>query len=201
MINLVQNLETCWYLSPPWGKEIPPLEVSLLEKVYVTTTKSFGYCCGIEWSAQGWSYEIVSGNDNLTVLGREIIGTGNLQLVTKEKPVFGLGELVEFRFHGDGPAIRIVQGIQLICDSWFYCTEWMSPEISENGNASGEEKMGQASYPTDPPSTQTSTPKKPAPFSKPFPRDEVFTFRDAIALGGASPIARVTDYDLERVRV
>ncbi|AUB44998.1 hypothetical protein COO91_11255 (plasmid) [Nostoc flagelliforme CCNUN1] len=29
--------------------------------------------------------------------------------------------------------------------------------------------------------------------------DEVFTFRDAIALGGASPIARVTDYDLERV--
>ncbi|MEH1923237.1 hypothetical protein [Nostoc sp.] len=61
--------------------------------------------------------------------------------------------------------------------------------------------MGQASYPTDPPSTQTSTPKKPAPFSKPFPRDELFTFRDAIALGGASPIARVTYYDLERVRV
>ncbi|MCC5600540.1 DUF1392 family protein [Nostoc favosum] len=23
MINLVQNLETCWYLSPSWGKEIP----------------------------------------------------------------------------------------------------------------------------------------------------------------------------------
>ncbi|WP_306297119.1 DUF1392 family protein [Nostoc sp. C057] len=37
MINLVQTLETCWYVSPPWGKEIPPLEVSLLEKVYVTT--------------------------------------------------------------------------------------------------------------------------------------------------------------------
>ncbi|MCC5633875.1 hypothetical protein LC613_41400 [Nostoc sphaeroides CHAB 2801] len=31
--------------------------------------------------------------------------------------------------------------------------------------------------------------------------DELFTFRDAIALGGTSPIARVTDYDLERVRV
>ncbi|MEJ6485323.1 DUF1392 family protein [Nostoc punctiforme UO1] len=26
MINQVPNLETCWYLSPPWGKEIPPLE-------------------------------------------------------------------------------------------------------------------------------------------------------------------------------
>lgn len=164
MINLVQTLETCWYVSPPWGKKIPPLEVSLLEKVYVTTTKSFGYCCGVEWSGKGWSYEIVSGNDNLTVLGREIIGTGNLQLVIKEKPVFCLGELVEFRFHGDGPPIRIVQGIQLICDSWFYTIEWMSPGISENG-------------------------------------DEVFTFRDAITLGGASLIARVTDYDLERMRV
>ncbi|MCL6753142.1 DUF1392 domain-containing protein [Nostoc sp. CCCryo 231-06] len=42
MINLVQTLETCWYISPLWGKEIPPLEVFLLEKVYVTTTKSFG---------------------------------------------------------------------------------------------------------------------------------------------------------------
>ncbi len=156
MINLVQTLETCWYVSPPWGKEIPPLEVSLLEKVYVTTTKSFGYCCGVEWSAKGWNYEIVSSNDNLIVLGREIIGTGNLQLVTKEKPVFELGELVEFRFHGDGSPARIVQGIQLICDCWFYCIEWMSPGISENG-------------------------------------DEVFTSRDSIA--------RVSDYDLERVRL
>ncbi|MEJ6485327.1 DUF1392 family protein [Nostoc punctiforme UO1] len=43
------------------------LEVSLLEKVYVTITKSFGYCCGVEWSAKGWSYEIVSGKDNLTI--------------------------------------------------------------------------------------------------------------------------------------
>ncbi|MCC5633874.1 DUF1392 domain-containing protein [Nostoc sphaeroides CHAB 2801] len=130
MINQVPNLETCWYLSPPWGKKIPPLEVSLLEKVYVTTTKSFGYCCGVEWSAKGWNYEIVSGKDNLTVLGRELIGTGKLQLVTKEKPVFELGELVEFRFHGDGPPARIVQGIQLICDSWFYSIEWMPKQFA-----------------------------------------------------------------------
>ncbi|NEU83627.1 DUF1392 family protein [Nostoc sp. UIC 10630] len=26
MINLIHTLETCWYVSPPWGKEIPPLE-------------------------------------------------------------------------------------------------------------------------------------------------------------------------------
>jgi hypothetical protein len=88
-------------------------------------------------------------------LGNELIGTGNLQSVTKEKPVFRLGELVKFRFHGDGPPIRIVQGIQLINDAWFYGIEWMSPAISEKG-------------------------------------DEVFGSRDSIA--------RVTDYDLERVQ-
>ncbi|MCC5661601.1 DUF1392 domain-containing protein [Nostoc sp. XA010] len=35
MTNLVQNLEQCWYISPPWGKRIPPLLVSLLERVSV----------------------------------------------------------------------------------------------------------------------------------------------------------------------
>ncbi|MEH2052310.1 DUF1392 family protein [Nostoc sp.] len=88
MINLVQTLESCWYLSPPWGKEIPPLEVCLLERVYVTTSKSFGYCCDMEWSDKGWSYEIACYNNSLTVLGREIIGTGELLTLTFEKPIF-----------------------------------------------------------------------------------------------------------------
>ncbi|AUB44126.1 Protein of unknown function DUF1392 (plasmid) [Nostoc flagelliforme CCNUN1] len=46
------------------------------------------------------------------------------------KPVFRLGELVEFRFHGDGPPIRIVQGIQLINDAWFYSVEWMPKQFA-----------------------------------------------------------------------
>ncbi|WP_242055625.1 DUF1392 family protein [Nostoc flagelliforme] len=86
----------------------------------------------------------------------ELIGTSNLQVGGITKPVFRLSELVKFRFHGDGPPIRIVQGIQLINDAWFYSIEWMSPAISEKG-------------------------------------DKVFTSRDSIA--------RVTDYDLERVRL
>ncbi|MBD6620008.1 DUF1392 domain-containing protein, partial [Komarekiella sp. 'clone 1'] len=49
MTNLVQNLEECWYISPLWGQDIPPLSISLLERVYLTTTKSFGYCYGVEW--------------------------------------------------------------------------------------------------------------------------------------------------------
>ncbi|MBG1268744.1 DUF1392 family protein [Nostoc sp. WHI] len=164
MTNLVQNLEQCWYISPPWGQRIPPLLVSLLERVYVKRVKAFGYCCGVEWSPQGWKYEINTCNDNISVWGSELIGTGNLRSplalaqpsLPQEKPVFRLGELVEFRFHGDGPPIRIVQGIQLINDCWFYSIEWMSPAISERG-------------------------------------DEVFTSRDSIA--------RVSDYDLERVRL
>lgn len=78
MTNLVQNLEQCWYISPPWDQPIPPLLVSLLERVDVKPAKAFGYCCGIEWSECGWKYEIVSGNDNITVWGNELIGTYNL---------------------------------------------------------------------------------------------------------------------------
>ncbi|MCC5661905.1 DUF1392 domain-containing protein [Nostoc sp. XA010] len=100
MTNLVQNLEQCWYISPPWGQRISPLMVNLLERrVYVKSAKAFGYCYGVEWSLQGWKYEINTCNDNITVWGSELIGTGNLRSLPQQKPVFGLGELVEFRFH------------------------------------------------------------------------------------------------------
>ncbi len=102
------------------------------------SAKAFGYCCGVEWSPQGWKYEINTCNDNITVWGSKLIGTGNLRSplalaqpsLPQEKPVFRLGELVEFQLSLDGPPIRIVQGIQLINDCWFYSIEWMSPEIS-----------------------------------------------------------------------
>ncbi|MBD2565882.1 MULTISPECIES: DUF1392 family protein [Nostoc] len=155
MIPQIHNLEYCWHLSSPWGQQIPPVAVSLLERVYVTTTKTFGYCCGIEWKQQGWAYEIATDNDNITVYESKIIGTGHLESLPIPKPVFRLGELAKFRFHGDGPPLRLVQGIQLITNCWFYCIEWMSPAISENC--------------------------------------EVFR--------SDSAIARVSDYDLERVKL
>ncbi|MBD2249237.1 DUF1392 family protein [Nostoc sp. FACHB-888] len=38
MTNLINSLETSWYISPPWGAEVPPpVVVSLLEKVYTGT--------------------------------------------------------------------------------------------------------------------------------------------------------------------
>jgi hypothetical protein len=99
MTNLVHDLEQCWYISPPWGQRIPPLLVSLLERVYVKSAKAFGYCTGVEWSEHGWKYESFTLYNNITVLEHELIGTSNLQPNTKEKPVFRLGELVEFRCH------------------------------------------------------------------------------------------------------
>ncbi|WP_267923042.1 DUF1392 family protein [Nostoc mirabile] len=66
MTYLVQNLEQCWYISPPWGQRIPPLLVSLLERVYVKSAKAFGYCTGVEWSERGWKYEIFTLYDNIT---------------------------------------------------------------------------------------------------------------------------------------
>ncbi|WP_100903984.1 DUF1392 family protein [Nostoc flagelliforme] len=123
-------VEQCWYISPPWGQQIPHLLVSLLERVYVKSARAFGYCTGVERSERGWKYEIFACNTNITAFGSELICTGNLQLEAIAKPVFRLGELVEFRFHGDGPPIRIVQGIQLINDAWFYSVEWMPKQFA-----------------------------------------------------------------------
>ncbi|MHC5778763.1 DUF1392 family protein [Nostoc sp.] len=47
MIDNVNALKTSWYLSPPWGQTIPPVAVNLLERVFLRTTRTFGYCCGM----------------------------------------------------------------------------------------------------------------------------------------------------------
>ena len=39
MTNLVQNLEQCWYIFPPWGQRIPPLLVNLLERSMLNLPK------------------------------------------------------------------------------------------------------------------------------------------------------------------
>jgi Protein of unknown function (DUF1392) len=54
MIDHINALQTSWYLSPPWLGTIPPVEVNLLERVYLRTTRTFGYCCGMQWN---WSLD------------------------------------------------------------------------------------------------------------------------------------------------
>lgn len=94
MNNFINTLESCWYISPPWGKEIPPLVISLLERVYLPKTKIFGYCCGVEWSADGWCYSIALDSQIVSVSGIEIVSSGQLQALRLPKPTFMVGELL-----------------------------------------------------------------------------------------------------------
>ncbi|MBD6620683.1 DUF1392 domain-containing protein [Komarekiella sp. 'clone 1'] len=130
MTQLIHTLEECWYLSPPWGQKILPLSVSLLEKVYLTTANSFGYCCGVEWLQGDWSYAIALNDEVVYTSASRLIGTGKLQPGI-DKPVFDLGEKVVFRCNRDISKLRIVQGIHLIDDFWTYTVEWASPALTE----------------------------------------------------------------------
>jgi Protein of unknown function (DUF1392) len=130
MTKLIHTLEECWYISPPWGQDIPPLSISLLERVYLTTTKSFGYCCGVEWLQDDWSYAIALNDEMVYTSALQLRGTRKLQLGI-DKPVFTLGQRVVFRCNRDGSKLRIVQGIHLIDDFWTYTVEWASPSLTE----------------------------------------------------------------------
>ncbi|UKP01108.1 DUF1392 family protein [Nostoc sp. UHCC 0870] len=123
----INTLESCWYISPPWGKNILPLVISLLERVYLPKTKAFGYCCGVEWSSDGWCYSIALDSQIILVSGVEIVASGQLQAVRLPKPTFMVGELVKFRLAADAVKVRTVLGLQLINDSWFYSIELRSP--------------------------------------------------------------------------
>ncbi|BBD70656.1 hypothetical protein NIES4072_70230 [Nostoc commune NIES-4072] len=65
MIDNINALQTSWYLSPPWRGTIPPVEVNLLERVYLRTTRTFGYCCGMQWKHECWIYSIDCGKEIL----------------------------------------------------------------------------------------------------------------------------------------
>lgn len=135
MTNLINSLETSWYISPPWGKEIPPLVVSLLEQVYVITVQPSGYCCGVEWLQSEWSYAIAINDEVVYSSASQLYGTGKLQMEVTDKPVFALGEKVLFRRSKNTTQLRLVQGIHRIEGCWLYTVEWTSPELSEcDGN-------------------------------------------------------------------
>ena len=129
MTNLINTLERCWYTSPPWGHQLSPLTISILEKVYLPSHQVAGYCCGVEWSDIGWNYSIDSERGIISVPDSEIIASGQLQPLVISKPQFRLGQLVNFRFANDGPKIRTILGLTLINNAWLYQVEWRSPVL------------------------------------------------------------------------
>ncbi|MBW4455839.1 MAG: DUF1392 domain-containing protein [Nostoc indistinguendum CM1-VF10] len=129
MTEQIVTLQKCWYLSPPWGRIIPPVEVNLLERVYLRTTRTFGYCCGIQWKHECWIYSIDCRNEILHATQNQIIGTGELEVIKVQKPSFVLGERVILCSHDKGTTQRLILGIALVHNSWFYLVELMSPTL------------------------------------------------------------------------
>jgi hypothetical protein len=130
MIDHINVLRTSWYLSPPWGQTIPPVAVNLLERVYLRTTRTFGYCCGIQWKHETWLYSIDCGNEILQATQHQIIGTGELEAISVQKPAFVLGKRVILCSHDKGTKHRLILGIALVNNSWFYLVELMSPTLT-----------------------------------------------------------------------
>ncbi|MCW5318364.1 DUF1392 domain-containing protein [Nostoc sp. KVJ3] len=132
MIDHINALKTSWYLSPPWRGTIPPIEVNLLERVYLRTTRTFGYCCGMQWKHECWIYSIDCRNEILHATQNQIIGTGELETLTVQKPTFVLGERVMLCSHDKGTKQRLILGIGLVNNSWFYLIELMSPTLTQS---------------------------------------------------------------------
>ncbi|RCJ37434.1 DUF1392 domain-containing protein [Nostoc punctiforme NIES-2108] len=130
MINQITALESCWHISPGWGKEMHPLAVKMLEKVLLPISDLSGYCCGVEWSGQEWIYAIVCQNETLYLAEQEFHRTNVLQKSTVSTPAFRLGDIVEVDF-GERPTRRIIQGIFSLKDNWLYGVEWRSPTLEE----------------------------------------------------------------------
>jgi Protein of unknown function (DUF1392) len=129
MIDNVNALKTSWYLSPPWGKIIPPVEVSLLERVYLRTSKTFGYCCGVQWKHECWIYSIDCRNEIVHATQHQIIGTGELVTLPVPKPAFVLGQKVILTSYSNDAKQRLILGIALLDNSWFYLVELVSPTL------------------------------------------------------------------------
>ena len=129
MTEQIITLQKCWYLSPPWGQTIPPIEVNLLERVYLRTTRTFGYCCGIQWKHECWLYSIDCRNEIVHATQHQIIGTGDLVTLPVPKPAFVLGQRVMLCSHDKGVKHRLILGIALVNNSWFYLVELMSPTL------------------------------------------------------------------------
>jgi hypothetical protein len=91
-MEAITELEKCWFLSPPWGQEIPPVEINLWERVYFKANRRFGYCCGLQWYRQRWDYVIDVENDIIRATKHEILGTGRIEPTTVKKPAFVLGD-------------------------------------------------------------------------------------------------------------
>ncbi|HEY9801831.1 MAG TPA: DUF1392 family protein [Leptolyngbyaceae cyanobacterium] len=123
-------------MSPPWGQEIPRVEVNVWERVYLKTTRTFGYCSGFGWSRGERIYFIELENDTILVTKHEIIVTGRMEPNTVKKPAYAVGdtfgtlrERVMLVSNPPTTKQRLVLGVQVADQAWYYLVEWRSPML------------------------------------------------------------------------
>ncbi|MBD2505119.1 DUF1392 family protein [Anabaena azotica] len=129
MTEQIKELERCWYLSPPWGQEIPPVEVNLWERVYLKASRTFGYCSGFGWSKGEWVYFIKLENDVILATKDEILTTGRMETNTVRNPAYIVGDRVMLVSNPPTTKQRLVLGVQVADRSWYYLVEWLSPML------------------------------------------------------------------------
>ncbi|MEH2431463.1 MAG: DUF1392 family protein [Nostoc sp.] len=103
-----------------------------MERVFLRTTRTFDYSCGMHWKHECWIYSIDCGKEILHATQNQIIGTGELESITVQKPAFALGERVILCSHDKGTKQRLILGIALVHNSWFYIVELMSPTLTQS---------------------------------------------------------------------
>ena len=129
MTEQINELERSWYLSPPWGGEIPRVKVNLWERVYFTPLRTFGYCSGFGWSNGEWVYFINLENEVVQATQNNIIGTGRMEAGAVKKPTYVVGDRVLLVSNPPTTKQRLVLGIQVVDNAWFYLVEWRSPML------------------------------------------------------------------------
>lgn len=85
--------------------------------------------CNGSMSVECWIYSIDCGKEILHATQNQIIGTGELETFPLQKPAFALGERVILCSHDKGTKQRLILGIALVHNSWFYLVELMSPTL------------------------------------------------------------------------
>jgi hypothetical protein len=130
MSCVISELERNWYLSPPWGQQMPSIQIDLGERVYIKASGKFGYCCGIVWQDDQWIYSVLSERSIVQMTKYQILGTGKVQSLSLDKPAFAVGDRILLRFTSHATKQRLVLGVVLVNGSWFYVVEMVSPALS-----------------------------------------------------------------------
>ena len=126
------DLEKCWYISPPWEK-VPQAIATFGQKIYVPNVNIFGYCCGYQWEDERLNYAINTDAGKFYLSEKEMLPVHRFAEIAV-KPLFELGDLVQFQFAKE-PGIRLILGVQLINETWFYTIEWESPRLAKDDNS------------------------------------------------------------------